>query len=55
MKNLNIFVPVLSDYVFFYLNLFHVCDNTVVLFRHTRSGHWFPSQMAVSHHVVAGD
>jgi hypothetical protein len=36
--------------------LFHVCEYTVNVFRHTRRGQQIPSQMIVSHHdVVAGN
>jgi hypothetical protein len=43
---------------FFFLmliNLFHVYEYTVAVFRHTRRRHWIPLQMVVSHHVVAGN
>ena len=35
--------------------LFYVCEYTVTVFRHTRRRHLIPLQMAVSHHVVAGN
>ena len=36
-------------------SLFYVYEYTIALFRHTRRGHWIPLQIAVSHHVVAGN
>ena len=35
--------------------LFYVYENTIALFRHTRTGHQIPLQMVVNHHVVAGN
>jgi hypothetical protein len=35
--------------------LFHVCDFTVAVVRHTRRVHRIPLQMVVSHHVVDGN
>jgi hypothetical protein len=35
--------------------LFYVCEHTVTLFRHIRREHQISLQMAVSHHVVAGN
>jgi hypothetical protein len=35
--------------------LFYVCEYNVAIFRHTRRGYLIPVQMAVSHHVVAGN
>ena len=41
---------------FFKKDLFYVyVQYTVAFFRHTRRGHQIPLQMAVSHHVVAGN
>jgi hypothetical protein len=40
---------------FFKIYLFYVYEYTVAIFRHTRGGHLIPLQMAVSHHVVAGN
>ena len=40
---------------FFKIYLFHVCEYTVTVFRHTRRGHRIPLQMVVSYHVVAGN
>ena len=37
------------------LNLFYVYEYTVPVFRHTRRGYEKPLQMAVSHHVGAGN
>jgi hypothetical protein len=39
---------------FFKIYLFYVCESTVAV-RHTRRGHKVSLQMAVSHHVVAGN
>ena len=44
-----------SDFSFFMIYLFHLFEYTVAVFRHSRRGHWIPLQMAVSHHVVAGN
>jgi hypothetical protein len=38
-----------------FIYLFHVCEYTVTVFRHTRRGQQIPLQMVVSHHVVAGN
>jgi hypothetical protein len=38
-----------------FFSLFYVYEYTVTAFRHTRKGHQIPLQMAVSHHVVAGN
>jgi len=38
----------------FFKDLFYICEYTVAVFRHTRTGHQIPLQMVVSHHVVAG-
>jgi hypothetical protein len=35
--------------------VFNVYEYSVTVFRHTRREHWIPSQMVVSHHVVAGN
>jgi hypothetical protein len=35
--------------------LFYVYEHTVAVFSHTRRGHQIPSQVFVSHHVVAGN
>ena len=35
--------------------LFYVCEHTVAVLRHDRRGHQIPLQIAVSHHVVAGN
>jgi hypothetical protein len=35
--------------------VFYVYENNVAVFRHTRRGHKVSLQMAVSHHVVAGN
>ena len=40
---------------FFKICLFILCEESVNVFRHTRKGHQIPLQMAVSHHVVAGN
>jgi hypothetical protein len=32
--------------------LFHVCEYTIAVIRHSRRGHDTPLQMVVSHHVV---
>jgi hypothetical protein len=34
---------------------FNVYEHTVTVFMYTRSGHWIPLLMVVSHHVVAGN
>jgi hypothetical protein len=34
---------------------FYLYEYTVTVFRHSRRGHQIPLQMAVSHHVVAGN
>jgi hypothetical protein len=39
----------------FKIYLLYVCEYTVAVFRHTRRGRQIPLQMAVSHHVVAGN
>jgi hypothetical protein len=35
--------------------LFYIYEYTVIIFRYTRRGHQIPLQIAVSHHVVAGN
>jgi hypothetical protein len=40
---------------FLKIYLFHVCEYTVAVFRHTRRGNRIPLQMVVSHHVDAGN
>jgi hypothetical protein len=42
-------------FLFLKIYLFYVYEYTIALFRHTRRGHQIPLQMAVSHHVVAGN
>jgi hypothetical protein len=42
-------------FLFLKICLFHVCEYTVAVFRHSRREHQIPSQMVVSHHVVAGN
>jgi len=39
----------------FFKDLFILCEYTVAVFKHTRSGHQIPLQMVVSHRVVAGN
>jgi hypothetical protein len=39
----------------FKIYLFHECEYTFTVFRHTIRGHRIPLQMVVSHHVVAGN
>jgi hypothetical protein len=39
-------------FLFFKIYLFHVCEYIATLFKR---GHQIPLQMAVSHHVVAGN
>jgi hypothetical protein len=36
-------------------DFFFMYEYTIALFRHTKRGHQIPLQMAVSHHVVAGN
>jgi hypothetical protein len=43
----------ISLFVFVFKDLF--CEYTVAVFRHTRREHQILLQMAVSHHVVAGN
>ena len=46
------------DFVLFFKELFYlfyVYEYTVAVIKHTRRGHPIPLQMAVSHHVVAGN
>jgi hypothetical protein len=38
-----------------FFGFFFMYEHTVAVFRHTRRGHWIPSQMVVTHHVVAGN
>ena len=40
---------------FFHLKKKNVYEYTVAVFRLIRRGYWIPLQMAVSHHVVAGN
>ena len=58
LKDVFILEPfeVLVCFVFLrFIYLFHVCEYTVAVFRHTRKGHQIPLQMVVSHYVVAGN
>jgi hypothetical protein len=44
--------------LFIYFKIYpfiYVYEHTVAVFRHTRRGHWIPLQMALSHHVGAGN
>ena len=46
----------LSDvlsFSFLKIYLFHVCEYTVTVSRHTRRGHQIPLKMVINHHVVA--
>jgi hypothetical protein len=42
-------------FIFRALFTFYLYEYTAAVFRHTRRGHQIPLQMAVSHHVVAGN
>jgi hypothetical protein len=42
-------------FFFFFKDLFIICKHTVAVFRHSRRGCQISLQMAVSHHVVAGN
>jgi hypothetical protein len=47
--------PLFTRFLKNVIYLFYVYECTIVVFRHTRRGHWIPLQMVVSHHVVAGN
>jgi hypothetical protein len=41
--------------IYLFIHSFNVYEYTVAVFRHGRRGHQIPLQMAVNHHVVAGN
>jgi hypothetical protein len=45
----------LSLSFFLFLRFIYEYEYTIAFFRHTRKGHQISLQMAVSHHVVAGN
>jgi hypothetical protein len=47
--------PALLQIIIFKIYLFYVYEHTLAVFRHTRRGRQISIQMAVSHHVVAGN
>jgi hypothetical protein len=48
----DVYQSVLSFVFVFKIHLFILCEYTLVVFRHTRRGHWIPLQMVVNYHVV---